>query len=132
VSFAVGIDQQPFAEVEESLGLFGDRYTRLIYTPTELQRAHREPDHVARQLAALFATKEAVMKVLAPDGDVPTWLDIEVGRPHDGTASVALHGVAATLAQRQGIAEISVSLDTDARWATAIAVAQRSNVGVMQ
>ena len=36
MSLAVGIDLQPFIEVEYSLKAFGERYTRLLFTTAEL------------------------------------------------------------------------------------------------
>ena len=69
MDFAVGIDIQPHVEVEESLSAFGERYTQLVYTTVELQGLSSDPKSAARTLAAIFAAKEAVMKVLAPSED---------------------------------------------------------------
>jgi holo-[acyl-carrier protein] synthase len=130
MSLAVGIDLQPIGEVEDSLRAFGERYTRLLYTSAELSGLSRDPRVAARDLAATFAAKEAVMKVLAPSDDIPSWLDIEVGNVEGSSASIALHGVAAQLAFRQGVSNVTVRLGVAGDCAAATAIAQKSNSGV--
>src|SRR5664280_1315324 len=132
MSLAVGIDLQPFVEVEDSLRQFGERYTRLLYTTAELRGLSSEPHLAARDLAMIFATKEAVMKVLGPSDDIPSWLEIEVRHVKECSASVALSGVAAQLALRQGISHVAVSLGVARECAAATAVAQKSKSGGMQ
>jgi len=132
MSLAVGIDLQPFGEVEDSLRQFGERYTRLLYTTAELKGLSSEPHLGARDLAMIFAAKEAVMKVLRPSDDIPSWLEIEVLRGTERSAPIALSGVAAQLALRQGISDIAVSLGVARECAAATAVAQKSNSGGMR
>jgi holo-[acyl-carrier protein] synthase len=127
MSVAVGIDFQPFIEVEDSLRTFGERYTRRLYTTVELQGLSSEPHVAARDLAAIFAAKEAVMKVLQPSDVIPSWLEIEVRRVKDHSASIVLRGAATQLALRQGISDVAVSLGVARECATATAVAQKSN-----
>jgi len=129
MSFAVGIDLQPFDEVEDSLRTFGGRYTRLLYTTAELKGLSTDPHLAARDLASIFATKEAVMKVLAPNDDIPSWLEIEVHHVKGRSASITLSGVAAQLALGQGISDVAVGLGIANECATATAVAQKSNTG---
>jgi holo-[acyl-carrier protein] synthase len=132
MNFAVGIDLQPIDEVEDSLRTFGERYTRLLYTNAELKGRSSDPHLAARDLATIFATKEAVMKVLAPSDDIPSWLDIEVRHVIECSPSIVLSGVAAELALRQGVTDVAVSFGCTRECATATAVAQRSNSGVTQ
>lgn len=127
MSFSVGIDLQPIAEVESSLTSFGARYTRLLYTSAELTALGDDPYAGAQRLAAIFATKEAVMKVLAPSQEIPSWLDIEVRDLQSDSASVALRRVAAELATQLGVSELIVTLGAVGGCAAAIAVAQTSN-----
>jgi hypothetical protein len=68
-----------------------------------------------------------MMKVLQPTDVVPGWLDIEVRRGLDSSASIALRGETAELALRQGITDVTVSLGVVRECATAIAVAQKSD-----
>jgi holo-[acyl-carrier protein] synthase len=129
MSIAVGIDLQPFDEVEESLRLFGERYTRRLYTNAELRDVSGDPHLAAQQLATLFAAKEAVMKVLTPSSEIPSWLDIEVRQVKDCSPSISLSGVAARLAHRQGITDIAVRLGVDRQCATATAFANKDTEG---
>jgi holo-[acyl-carrier protein] synthase len=119
----VGIDIQPIEEVEESLRNFGVRYGRLIYTAHELDVCGDNP-RTASRLAARFAAKEAVLKVLDLQETVPPWRFIEVKSGSNGGPEIALHGSAADLAQRQGIRNFSVSLSHAGGVATAAVVAE--------
>jgi len=123
MSIAVGIDLQPFDEVEESLRLFGEHYTRRLYTNAEIREVSGDPHLAAQELAMLFAAKEAVMKVLTPSSEIPSWLDIEVRQVKDCSPSISLSGVAAQLAHRQGIYDIVVRLGVVGQSATAAASA---------
>jgi holo-[acyl-carrier protein] synthase len=125
MSTAIGIDLQPFDEVEESLRLFGERYTRRLYTNAELREVSGDPHLAAQELATLFAAKEAVMKILAPSNEIPSWLDIEVHQVKDCSPTIALSGVAAQLARRRGISDIAVRLGVIRRCSFATAFANR-------
>lgn len=118
----VGIDIQPIDEVEESLRNFGARYRRLLFTNNELEYCGDTPS-TALSLAARFAAKEAVLKILDTEEVVPSWRSIEVTRTKGGRPKIVLHGAAADLARRQGIGDISVSLSHGGGFATAAVVA---------
>ncbi len=78
----------------------------------------------AERLAARFAAKEAVMKSLGVGlGSVP-WRSIEVVKERSGQPRIALHGAAAELAQRRGVAEVLVSLTHSDLSAIAVVVAE--------
>jgi holo-[acyl-carrier protein] synthase len=132
MSLSVGIDLQPIVEVEDSLRTFGARYTRRLFTAHELNGLSGDPRVAARDLAAIFAAKEAVMKVLAPSGDIPSWHDIEVRDVGRGSASVALRGAAAAIADVRAISDIEVRLGFTRECATALAVAHPSKSGVLR
>jgi holo-[acyl-carrier protein] synthase len=127
MSFSIGIDIQSIVEVEDSLRTFSERYTQLLYTAAELNGLSTDPHVAARDLAVIFAAKEAVMKVLRPSDIIPTWLDIEVRFNMDCSASIVLRGAASQLALSQGITNVAVSLSVAREYATATAVAQRSD-----
>ena len=111
----VGIDLTSVAEVAASVARFGDRYVERMFTFHEQAYCRREtgpeePGHYRTEsLAARFAAKEAVLKVLRPLGPRPPWRDIEVYRAAGGWCEVRLSGSAATLAARAGIDRWSVS-----------------------
>ena len=118
----VGVDLTSVAEVERSLRHFGDRYARRLFTDHELESVAGSDDRAA-SLAARFAAKEAVVKVLEPSGSRPAWRDIEVRRTRNGACRLRLHGRAARLAGARGIDAMSVSLSHEAGLAVAVVAA---------
>jgi holo-[acyl-carrier protein] synthase len=109
VKVIVGIDIQPIEEVETSLRIFGSRYRHHLFTDDELESCG-DNSTTASCLAARFAAKEAVLKILDTQEIVPSWRSIEVKRTADGRPEIVLHGDAAHLARLQGIHDLSVSL----------------------
>lgn len=128
----VGSDLVIVADVVESVHTLGDRYLRRIFTSAEIEhcsdKEHRGSSgpqfthHGFQGLAARFAAKEAVIKVLRP-GDVrPNWRSIEVVRRQEGWTDIALTGTAAELADRCGLVDLAVSLSHEGDMALAVAV----------
>lgn len=73
-------------------------------------------------LAARFAAKEAVAKALGTGVRGFTWRDVEVVNDELGRPAVRLHGPAAALADRLGVATIHLSLSHTADLALASAI----------
>jgi holo-[acyl-carrier protein] synthase len=124
----VGIDLTSVDEVAASIARFGDRYVERMFTPHEQAfcRFGDGPEanrpYRVESLAARFAAKEAVLKVLRPPGPRPPWRDIEVFRTDGGWCEVHLSGSAADLAARAGIDRWSVSLTHHEALAAAVVV----------
>jgi holo-[acyl-carrier protein] synthase len=121
----VGIDVVAVAEVAESLDLLGQRYLGRVFSPHELaccRNAAVEGAYLAESLAARFAAKEAVVKVLRPADARPEWRTIEVRRAKEGWCEVRLTGSAAALAAEAGITDVAVSLTHERAVAAAVAV----------
>jgi holo-[acyl-carrier protein] synthase len=113
-----GCDLQRIDDVTDAVRDFGDRYLDRVYTAAE-QQSYRTGG--AASLAARFAAKEAVLKVIGTgDGVDPREVEIthEGGRP-----VVRLSGAAATLAARAQLGPIDVSLSHSGDHALAVAVA---------
>jgi len=123
----VGVDVQSIDEVESSLAQFGTRYTDRLFTAQELESCGENSAAAASGLAARFAAKEAVLKVLDAQETVPPWTAIEVCRSGSGNPKIVLHGDAATLADRLGITQIALSLSHGGGIATATVVAQATD-----
>lgn len=91
------------------------RLRERLFTPIER-------DEPVESLAARFAAKEAVAKVLgAPPG--LSWQEAEIRRGAFGKPELVLSGRAAQLAREMGITSLHVSLSHDAGIATAVVVA---------
>src|SRR3954471_8070443 len=113
-----GCDLQRIDDVSDAIRDFGDRYLDRVYTPAE-QATYRTGG--AASLAARFAAKEAVLKVIGTaDGVDPRSVEIA---QQDGRPVVRLSGLAATLAERAGLGPLDVSLSHSGDHALAVAVA---------
>jgi holo-[acyl-carrier protein] synthase len=77
----------------------------------------------ASRLAARFAAKEAVVKVLEPTGPRPDWRCIEVWTAANGSCQLRLTGSARQLAADAGITELAVSLTHEGAVAAAVVFA---------
>jgi holo-[acyl-carrier protein] synthase len=113
-----GCDLQRIDDVTDAIRDFGDRYLDRVYTPAE-QETYRTGG--AASLAARFAAKEAVLKLIGTaDGVDPRSVEIT---QRDGRPEVRLSGLAAELAKEAQLGPIDVSLSHSGDHALAIAVA---------
>ena len=113
MALGVGIDLIEIERVERAL----ERRPRLaerLFTPAELAYA-RERARPGRHLAARFAAKEAVIKVLG-QGVPPREIEVISGEP----PPLQFHGRAAEVA---GDTEIAISLTHSRENAAAVAIA---------
>jgi holo-[acyl-carrier protein] synthase len=122
----IGLDVQSIEEVQDSIEKFGDRYTRRLYTPHEIESSAGDSFTRASSLAGRFAAKEAVMKVLDIEDEVPAMKSIEIWRDEGRPPTVRLKGLAAELARQQGIDHFSLSLTHSGGVAAAVAIAETS------
>ncbi|MGB8645812.1 MAG: holo-ACP synthase [Anaerolineae bacterium] len=116
-----GVDLVEVARIEQSIARYGDRFLARVFTPAELAYAAGR----ASSLAARFAAKEAVSKLLAvgiqhPDG--VDWREIEILSGERGDPVLKLYGRAAARAEALGFKEISVSLSHTREHAIAFVV----------
>lgn len=121
----LGIDIIRVARIRETLGRFGDRFTRRVLTPAE-QRYVRGR---AETLAGRWAAKEAVSKVLGLGVRGIGWREIEIERLPTGQPAVRLHGRAATRADQLGMSRVAISISHEAEYAVAIAFGIRTAGG---
>ncbi|MCA0157428.1 4'-phosphopantetheinyl transferase superfamily protein [Tsukamurella sp. M9C] len=121
----VGIDLAEVAGIEESVALFGARFTERVFTPGELATCAGD----ARRLAARWAAKEAAIKALrlGPDTATPPREIEVVGTPHG--PELRLHGGLAARAREQGWVRAEVSLTHTDRTAAAVVVAELAEPG---
>jgi holo-[acyl-carrier protein] synthase len=123
----VGVDLIRVEEVAHSLARFGDRYVRRVFTPREVAYCEAAAGMAAAsRFAVRFAAKEAAVKVLRPDTRWTDWRTIEVRRHPSGWCELVLHGEAASLADRQGITALTLSMTRTVDCAVAVVV---GNVG---
>jgi holo-[acyl-carrier protein] synthase len=124
MTILVGADFQEIDEVRRSMETFGDRYIHRIYTDYEIEDCWGRPGATDRALAARFAAKEAMFKILTSGNPWASWREVEVRRLESGRRAIALSGAAAEQAAAQGIATISLSLSQSGATAAAVVVAE--------
>jgi holo-[acyl-carrier protein] synthase len=112
---AVGIDIIEISRIKETVKRWGTRFLERIYTKGELEYCRSRPP----QLAARFASKEAMMKALGTGRYGVNWKDIEVVRPRGRAPNIILHGRANEVARRLGIKHIAVSISHSREYAVA-------------
>ena len=115
-----GVDLIRVERVGDVLARHGQRFLDRIFTA-------REQDYVGdrlQELAARFAAKEAVMKVLGTGVRGIGWREIEVLANARGKPVVLLHGRARVRANRLRLNTVEVSLTHESGMACAFAVAE--------
>jgi len=100
----------------------GERFVERVFTEREIAYAERKANRYERY-AARFAAKEAGMKALGTGwrGGL-SWRDLEVANLASGRPTLKLHGKAAEIAKRLGVANIALSLTHTAEQAMAMVI----------
>ena len=114
----VGTDIIEIHRIAGAIAQYGERFLKRVYTEKERAfcgtRAH--------SLAASFASKEAVMKVLGTGNRGVAWREVETLYHPSGKPYIVLHGRARAEAVKLGIVEIDVTLSHSREYATAVAI----------
>lgn len=121
MAIRVGLDLVAVADVERALAEHGEHYLRRIFTPAEVASCTSDDQVDPQRLAARFAAKEAVFKVLQ---DSVPWPLVEVVRDPDGSVGLELSGPARERAAAEGFTSLSLSLTHEAGFAAAVVVAE--------
>ena len=114
----IGTDIIEIERIRQAIERFGDRFLNRVYTEAELKIY----GHRTHSLAASFASKEAVMKVLGTGNRGVAWREIEVFFHSTGKPYIRLNGRATKEANKLGIKEIDVSMSHSRENAIAIAI----------
>ncbi|MFT5530606.1 MAG: holo-[acyl-carrier protein] synthase [Candidatus Poriferisodalaceae bacterium] len=104
----IGIDAVDIDRFRTTLARSASIAERL-FTPGELAYARQANDPTER-LAARFAAKEAVMKVLGVGLGAFGFHDVEVTRHDSGRPYLVLRGAALELAEQAGVVQWHISL----------------------
>lgn len=114
----IGTDIIEIERIRRAIERYGERFLNRVYTKDEL----RIYGHHAHSLAASFASKEAVMKMLGTGNRGVAWREIETLYHPTGKPLIKLNGRAKTVAEKLGLKEIDVSLSHSREYATATAI----------
>jgi holo-[acyl-carrier protein] synthase len=102
----IGTDIIEIERIRQAIERWGERFINRVYTKAELKIY----GHRAHSLAASFASKEAVMKMLGTGARGVAWREIETLYHPSGKPLIKLSGRAQEVANKLGIKEIDVSL----------------------
>ena len=105
-----GVDLAEVPRIRASIERFGARFIERIYTPAEIAYVERKANRWERY-AARFAAKEAGMKAIGTGWRHGVrWQDFEVANLRSGKPTLLLHGVAARVAEKLGVRNVSLSI----------------------
>ena len=105
-----GVDLAEVPRIHASIKRFGAKFIDRIYTAAEIAYVERKANKYERY-AARFAAKEAGMKAIGTGWRMGvTWHDFEVVNLRSGRPTLRLHGVAARVAEKLGVRNISLSI----------------------
>jgi holo-[acyl-carrier protein] synthase len=118
-----GIDIVETQRIRDMVERHGDHFLDRVFTPGERAYCAKSPKRYYEHLAARFAAKEAVLKVIGTGwrGGI-AWTDVEVVREPSGQPQVQLTGETAAIAERLGITRWHLSLSHIETHATASAI----------
>jgi holo-[acyl-carrier protein] synthase len=123
----VGTDLAEVPRIRRSIERYGERFVKRIYTETEAAYASSKAN-ADQRFAARFAAKEAGMKAIGTGlRHGVTWKDFEVANEPSGRPTLRLTGVARQIADRLGVARVSVSLTHTAEMAFAVVILEDGN-----
>jgi holo-[acyl-carrier protein] synthase len=115
---SIGIDVVEIERIESAIKQWEKRFLNRVYTEAELKLCQdRMPS-----LAARFAAKEAVMKVLGTGARGVSWREIEILADARGKPLVKLYGQAQIKAKELNLSEFSISLSDTKQIAIATAI----------
>lgn len=118
----MGADLAEVDRIRSSIERYGARFIERVYTPSEIAYVERKANRFERY-AARFAAKEAGMKAIGTGWRRGVrWHDFEVANLPSGKPTLALHGVAAQIAEQLGVRNIALTLTHTAAQAMAVVI----------
>ena len=115
---SIGVDIIETERIESATKQWGEHFLNRVYTEAELELCRGR----ILSLAARFAAKEAVMKVLGTGTKGVGWQEIEILADSAGKPLVKLYGRAENKAKELDLKEFSVSLSDAKQYAVAAAI----------
>lgn len=119
----IGIDIIEIARIERAIARWGERFLQRVYTDLELRLYRQKPS----SLAARFAGKEAVMKLLGTERKGVSWKEIEILSDPTGKPSVYLYGKVQNQASSLGLNSLAISLSHSKEYAIAFVAGEANS-----
>lgn len=118
-----GVDICSIARIRNVYQKYGEKFLHRILTEREAHYVRSSQPHLITRLAARFAAKEAMAKVLGTGMVSVSWKEIEVGKAYSGEPSIILHRRAKARAEKIGLNKIALSISHEKEYAVAFIVA---------
>lgn len=118
--YGTGIDIVKTERIREAVERGGERFLERVFTRDEISYAYKKKDPFL-SLAVRFAAKEAFIKALSHDLNVPL-TDIEVRNQDNGRPVLQLHGRTEELLKQKKIQAIHLSLSHEKDYGVACVV----------
>lgn len=119
MTVGAGIDIAETQRIEQVLKRHGERFSRKIFTPSEIAYCERFKNK-AERYAARFAAKEAAFKALGTGwANGVRWLEVEISHQSSGKPELLLSGRARELAEQLGVTHAVVSISHASRYVVA-------------
>jgi holo-[acyl-carrier protein] synthase len=126
MTVGTGIDIAETQRIEQALERHGERFSRKIFTPSEIAYCERFKNK-AERYAARFAAKEAAFKALGTGwANGIRWLDVEISHQPSGKPELLLSGRARELANQLGVTRAVVSISHANRYVVAQVILESS------
>ncbi len=119
----VGVDICSVARITEVHKRYGEKFLRRVLTADEISYVKSAEKHMVTRIAARFAAKEAVVKVLGTGWVGVGWQEVELVRMPSGEPRLQLHGRARARAELLGLSQFEVSMSHEKEYAVAFVVA---------
>ena len=113
-----GIDIVEIKRIKNILNKWGDRFLKRIYTEKEKKYCEKKKNMYIH-LAARFAAKEALVKMLGTGMKQIKWTEIEITNNRKGKPEINLYGKALLIAKQQEISIIHISISHEKEYAVA-------------
>ncbi len=119
MTVGTGIDIAETERIQQALERHGERFSRKVFTPSEIAYCERFKNR-AERYAARFAAKEAAFKALGTGwAKGVRWLDVEVTHQASGKPELLLSGRAREIAEQLGVTRALISISHANRYVVA-------------
>jgi len=123
----IGTDIVECLRIGRMVQQHGELFLNRVYTPREIRYCQGRK-HATEHFAGRWAAKEAIMKCLGTGWRKGLcWTDMEIRNDPQGKPHVLLRGAARDRAQHMGIGEVLLSISHCRAYATAYALAVRTD-----
>ena len=118
-----GIDMVKVSRIEKIIETKGDKFYSRILTPNEIDYIYFKNEN-PQTISGLFASKEAVAKLLGRGIGIVNWKDIEILHDKHNKPYIVLHNEGENLRKELGIDRIHLSISHEKDYAIAMVIGE--------